>query len=172
MIENEIMESMAGIEYGFLDENGNNIINDTKKWDEEFFEFYFLQSYEELLKTKCGVCFDQVEFERYIFNKNNVEVKTYFIVTYDNDMLPSHTFLTYEKNKKYYWFEHSWGIYRGIHEYNSLQDLLKDVKEKFINFNKTSKDAETSIYEYSIPPKHLSCMEFYNHCESSKKIEV
>ena len=39
MIENEIMESMAGIEYGFLDENGNNIINDTKKWDEEFFEF-------------------------------------------------------------------------------------------------------------------------------------
>ena len=29
----------------------------------------------------------------YIFNKNNVEVKTYFIVTYDNDMLPSHTFL-------------------------------------------------------------------------------
>lgn len=123
MIEEKIMQIMDDIEYGFLDECGNNIIDyDPKKWDEEFYEFYYLLSPEELLDKKCGVCWDQVELERKIFEENHICVQTYFICTYDGDNLPSHTFLTYEKDNSFYWFEHSWGIYKGIHKYNTKKN--------------------------------------------------
>lgn len=93
MIESKIMETMNSIEYGFLDENGKNIIeNDPQKWDNEFYDFYYLLSPNELLEQKCGVCWDQVELERFLFEKENWKVKTFFICTYENDGLPSHTF--------------------------------------------------------------------------------
>ena len=41
-IEN-IMSIMDNIEYGFKDENGNNIIYDTEKWDNNFNDFYTKQ---------------------------------------------------------------------------------------------------------------------------------
>ena len=79
-IEQEIMKIMNEIEYGFLDENNQNIIDiDPQKWDEHFFDFYYLLSPEELLQKKCGVCWDQVELERVLFEKNNIPIKTYFI---------------------------------------------------------------------------------------------
>ena len=133
MIEQDLMEIMDTIEYGFLDEFGNNIVYNTKKWDDEFYDFYYLLSPDELLKKKCGVCWDQVELERKLFEEKGFKVKTYFICTYDGDNLPSHTFLTYEKDNSFYWFEHSWNIYKGIHKYASEKELLKDVKDKFIN---------------------------------------
>ena len=68
-IEN-IMSIMDNIEYGFKDENGNNIIYDTEKWDNNFNDFYYLQTSDELLKSKCGVCWDQTELERELFKDN------------------------------------------------------------------------------------------------------
>ncbi len=144
-----IMDIMDNIEYGFLDENGNNIIiNNPEKWDNEFDDFYYLLTPDELLKNKCGVCWDQVELERKLFLENNIPIKTYFICTYDGDNLPSHTFLTFKDDNKYYWFEHSWGIYKGIHEYENEKDLLKDIKQKFIENNPASQNAYTFVYEY------------------------
>lgn len=168
-----IMDIMDEIEYGFKDEFGNNIIDDSFKWDNEFNNFYYLQTPQELLKSKCGVCWDQVELERYLFSKNNIEVKTYFIYIVDNDNLPSHTFLVYGGNNKYYWFEHSWGIYKGIHEYENLQELLLDVKEKFIkSHNYVYKNSFTFIYEYEKPNNHITCDEFYKYIETQKLIKI
>ncbi len=168
----DIMNLMDTIEYGFLDEFGNNIVNNTKKWDDEFYDFYYLLSPDELLEKKCGVCWDQVELERTLFEEKNFKVKTYFICTYDGDNLPSHTFLTYEKNNSFYWFEHSWNTYKGIHQYTSEKELLKDVKNKFINSNITSKEAFTFIYEYQKPPFHISCKKYYEYCETQKLIKL
>lgn len=174
-VEEKIMSIMNDIEYGFLDENYQNIINvDSKKWDEEFYKFYYLLSPEELLNKKCGVCWDQVELERKLFNDENIDVITYFICTYDmdNNNLPSHTFLTYSNDDKYYWFEHSWGIYKGIHEYNSEKEMLFDVKEKFILNNSTINQAPTYIFEYTKPKYHITCNEFYKYCENEKKVDI
>lgn len=173
MIETKIMNVLDDIEYGFLDENGQNIIEvDTLKWDNEFFDFYYLLSPQELLDKKCGVCWDQVELERDLFTKEKISVKTYFICIYDGDNLPSHTFLTFERDNKYIWFEHSWGQYRGIHEYDSEKELLLDVKKKFINSHDVSSDAVTIVYEYEKPEYHLSCLDFYKYCESQKIINL
>lgn len=170
MVE-KILKKMEKIEYGFPDENGKNIIlEDYKKWEEDFPNFYYLQTPKELLKSKMGVCWDQVELERYYFNKENIPIRTYFIMLEEKDMLPSHTFLTYEEKNKFYWFEHAWGEYKGIHEYSTKNDLLKDVIDKFRKSHKeVTKNAQVYLYEYKNPTAHITCDEFYEFVKTSKK---
>lgn len=92
MIEEKVkkfMNVMNDIEYGFKDEKGNNIIDtNLQKWENKFDYFYYLQTPEELLKTKCGVCWDQVELERNLFINENISVETFFIYILDRDKLP------------------------------------------------------------------------------------
>lgn len=168
------MNVMDKIEYGFKDEFDQNIINvDPKKWEMEFCNFYYLLTPDELLETKCGVCFDQVELERKLFKEIGVKFKTYFIYIYDIDYFPSHTFLVYEDDNRYYWFEHSWGAYKGIHEYNSELDLLLDVKRLFtMDHNYVSSNAYVFLYEYNKPKAHISCDEFYKYMETQKLIKL
>lgn len=165
--EFEIMDLMQNIEYGYVDKN--NIKH--KTIDENFPNNYILQTPNELIKNKVGICWDQVELERFYFKTNPYNIQTYFIVYYDNNKCPTHTFLTFEKENKFYWFEHSWEKYRGIHEYKTINDLLNDVKNKFIkdelhnNYHKEN----LLIYNSSKPKYHITIKEFYKHCESGKK---
>lgn len=164
---NEIMDILNTIDYGFKDEKGFNLIEDDNKWN-EFEEFYYLQTPEELLNTKCGVCWDQVELERKLFLENGEKIKTYFIYIQDQDMLPSHTFLVINNN---IWFEHSWYNHRGIHTYKNLQELLDDVTNKFIAEKENlSKDAKIYLFEYNTPPTHIKCMPFYDYIHTQKLI--
>lgn len=171
---NKIMCIMDTIEYGFKDEFGKNIINsDPKKWNEEFASFYFLQTKEELLQSKCGICWDQVELERNLFKERKIKFNTYFIYIKDVKLLPSHTFLTYEFDHKHYWFEHSWGLYKGIHEYDSELELLLDIKRLFLmEHNYVGKNSSIFIYEYETPKSHLTCEEFYNYIETQKIVKI
>lgn len=166
----EIMDLMENIKYGWIDKNNNkhNIV------DSSYSDNYILQSPKEIIKNRVGVCWDQVELERYYFKGNDYNIKTYFIVHYDNNRCPTHTFLTFEKNNKYYWFEHSWERFKGIHEYNSLKDLLIDVRDKFIKYelNNNYNRNNLCIYNYKKPKYHLSVLEFYKHCESGINISL
>lgn len=169
----KIFSVMNQIEYGFKDSSGQNIINDLNKWDNEFDKFYYLQTPEELLTSKCGVCWDQVELERKLFSDSNINFKTYFIYIIDNDMLPSHTFLVYNDDKKYYWFEHSWGEYKGIHKYNSIKNLFDDIIYKFKSSHKEVSDSsKVFLYEYEKPKCHITCNDFYKYIETQKLIEL
>lgn len=165
---NEIMELMNKISYGWVDKNGVKHVNDF----ETFSTDYVLQSPEEIIKSQVGVCWDQVELERYYFN--NITIKTFFIVHYDNEKCPTHTFLTFEKNNHYYWFEHSWERFKGIYKYNSLKKLLNDVKTKFIQFelNNNYKEDNLEIHEYIKPKYNISVQEFYKHCDEGKYIDL
>lgn len=168
---NEIMKTMELIEYGFKDKSGYNIINNSKKWDNEFYNFYYMLTPEELLENKCGVCWDQVELERKLLKDNNIDCESYWICYYDNKKLPSHTFITIKAKDEYYWFEHSWYDYKGIHKYNSLNELLKDVRDKFISINQATKE-KTLIRKYKKPKEHINCEEFYNYIDTQEKIEL
>jgi len=97
----------------------SNILNTTSKIKYDNFtdeEKYIVKTPVEILSKQKGVCYDIVELERKLFNDNNYKFKTYFAYSAlpinDN---PTHTFLIFEENKKYYWFESSWNRYRGIH---------------------------------------------------------
>lgn len=167
--EFEIMDLMKNIEYGWIDKNNNkhSIV------DETYSDNYILQSPNEVIKNKIGVCWDQVELERYYFKGNDWNIKTYFLVHYDGDKCPTHTFLTFEKNNKYYWFEHSWERFRGIHEYQSLKELLFDIRDKFIKYELDNDFVSENLvlHEYKKPKYHISVQEFYNHCDRGTYID-
>ena len=166
---NEIMTLMDNIEYGWLDKNNNkhNLVDNTYQ------DNYILETPQEVIQNKIGVCWDQVELERYYLKNHDLNIKTYFLVHYDKDKCPTHTFLTYEKDNKYYWLEQAWIKFKGIHEYSSKIELLTDVKNKFImNELKNHCILENLVlYEYQKPKYHISTQEFFNHCESGKQID-
>lgn len=168
-MENDIMSIMNDIKYGYLDINGNihYVI------DEDFGSLYTLQSPGETLNNKVGVCWDQVELERYLFEKENIEFRTYFIVYYSYNICPTHTFLIYNIDNNYYWFEHSWKKYRGIRKYSSENSVLNDIKEKFINdeLNNNYDDTNLFIFKYSKPRYGINLLEFYHHCENGEKVK-
>ncbi len=164
MIENKILELMNDIEYGWVDKYGNKHIDDYDTFSSE----YILETSDEVINNRIGVCWDQVEFEREQFKDYNY--KTFFIVYYDGGECPTHTFLVYEKDNKYYWFEHAWKKYKGIFEYNSLEELIINVKNKFIDDKLNNFDEENlKIYEYSKPKEHIGVDEFFKHCESGNE---
>lgn len=167
--EHEIMEKMKNIKYGWIDKKSDK----NSVTDKFFSENYRLQNPKEVIKNKIGVCWDQVELERYYF-KNWNNIKTYFICHYDNDKCPSHTFLTYEKDNKYYWFEHSWEKYRGIHKFDNEKEILKTVKNNFIESELNNKYEKSNllIREYKKATPGISVIEFYKHCEKCISIDV
>ncbi|MDD3241401.1 MAG: GNAT family N-acetyltransferase [Bacilli bacterium] len=169
---NEIMNILDTINYGFIDDNGTNIFNNDLNVEYIFNQVYHLMSPEELLKKKYGVCWDQVELERKLFSETNIPFKTYFIYTDDQNYLPSHTFLVYEENDKYYWFEHSWYDEKGIHEYNSLNELLNEIVDKHekAHGDEIKDNYGTTIYEYNKPNYNINCDEFYEFIYKQKRV--
>ena len=107
-----------------------------------------------------------------LFQRKWLECKNLLYSTWWWWYIPTHTFLTYEKNNEYYWFKHSWERFRGIREYNSLKDLLKDIKDKFIKYELCDNYVleNLMLYEYKKPKYHISTQEFYVHCNNSINI--
>jgi len=168
----QVMDKMNEIDYGFVLNDKNIYPENDSEWSNEISKKYFLQSPEQLVISKFGVCWDQVELERYYFEQENIKCESYFIVEYDGIEYPTHTFIIIELNNKYYWFEHSWEPYRGIRKYDSIDSALYDVKEKFMKMliNRNLSTEEIVIYKYSKPQYGINSNEFFKHCESGKKI--
>ena len=162
---NDVYNILENIQYGYIYE-GKDISDDQY----QFGTYYRLQSPDKLLDSKYGVCWDQVELERYLFNQAKIPCDSYFIYLNDHDGLPSHTFMVITDNNKYYWFEHSWYDYKGIQEYNSINDLFNDVIDKFIDSHKDIKYDELLLYKYNKPDYNISCDEFYNYIDKQKLI--
>jgi hypothetical protein len=131
----ELLVYMENIKYGYVGKNNHKIYDyDDKDFDMDFEKEYYLQTPEQLLKSKHGVCWDQVELERDWFLKHHYDFKVFYLAFLKEaaNNLPTHTFLTYKKNDKRYWFEHSFGDCKGIHEYENLKELMDDVKKKHL----------------------------------------
>ena len=160
----ELLEFMSNIKYDNFDRE--NLISN-----------YHLKSIDELLDTMSGNCFDQVELERDWFNKHNYKFKTYFQIIeldYDNSY-PMHSFLVYEEDNKYYWFENAWEEEKGIHKYDDLKSLLKDVYNKslllFKSFNISDEELNNySLYEYSKPNSNINIFEYIEFVSKGNKI--
>jgi len=116
-----------------------------------FYKEYFLQSPEQLFKSKLGVCWDQVEFERTFFKRFKYKIHT---VYYYNPNDNSHTFLAFEKPDGLYWFENSFFKKRGVH------GPFKTLKEIVNECSSPKKIAYWS--EYKQPKYGISCDEFMN----------
>lgn len=166
----EVMELMDSIAYGWCDSEGkfyNNLSSDN------CVEYKLLKP-RDIIKRGFGVCWDQVELERYYLRSNKLNIKTCFLYYEDGINDESHTFLTYQKGNKYYWFEHAWNEFKGIHEYETMDELIQDVKDKFVlKVVKNELDMEKlHCYVYDKPKVELSVDEFYEHCKSGEEIKL
>lgn len=128
------------IKYGFYSTYDNDThrrvdMNDDRLYELLLFHSYYLQSPKELLISKHGICFDQVEFERNWFIKNGYVVYTYFTPHHN------HCFLVFKDQNGYNWFERTVKNFNGIHTKESLEELLNYYKNLQNNIN-------LKLYEY------------------------
>ncbi len=154
------------LRYGYVGRFSNKIYNSTDgEYKKKFADEYFLQSPTELLNNIYGLCIDKVELERYWFIKNNYQLKT-FLLWFDkgslwfeedaNHNLTPHTFLAYKENNKWYWFEHSRPIFRGIHEFSTLKELIEKAKETTLQY---------AIKERGATEEDYSCLKYKEYTE-------
>ena len=172
----ELLEFMHKyIKNGFISKN-NEIYNEQNYeiWPKNWQEQYILQDYIEVLNYGSATCWDQVELERQWFENHHYKYQTYFMWFDLLKELPTHAFLIYEKENKYYWFENSFTPYKGIYEANTLEDMLKYVIKIFIKYtqkeyNITSKDYKyLEIFKYYKPKSHISAKDFIKNATKNK----
>lgn len=174
----ELLKYMSeNINYGYLGKDGRVYHYDDENFNEKWHSEYVLQNKDSILKTRYGTCWDQVEFERYWFNKNNYEIKTIYEmvnVDYKNDY-PTHSFLIYKENDTWNWFENSDFNNRGIHTFNSYKELIKYQYNRYLDFLKEFNIKKEEIdkiimTEFTEPNDNINADEYINHVLSSKII--
>lgn len=166
----DILPLMENIEYGWVNLSHEKMYH----LDDTFSLEYRLLSPKEVLSYRIGVCWDQVELERYYLRGNCLPIQTYFLVYYDESQCPTHTFLTFQKEGKYYWMEHAWEKFRGLRSYDTLKDLLTDVRNCFIDvqLHQVFEPQNLCLFAYKKPSYGITVLEFYHHCEKGEKIDL
>ena len=178
----ELLEYMKkNIHYGFVGYNGKKYYDMfSEEWNDWYTECY-VQNGEEVIDSKIGTCWDQVELERVWFEKNHYHYHTFFIqfeVNKENNY-PTHTFLIYEDGNFFYWFEHAFEAERGIHKFHSLDEAIEYVKAKQIEYTKLN-NIEASdedmdclvVYEYTKPKDHLGVDDYLDFVTTHKYQEL
>ena len=164
----ELLDFMSiNIKYGYLGKSGKVYYYEDKDFYNKWYSEYVLESKDDILKNLVGTCFDQVELERFWFERNNYEVKTFFEMVklnYENNY-PMHTFLAFKDGDKWYYFENADNKNRGIHAFSSLDELLKYQYNKYIEylreFDILDKEIKNIIIkEYFKPKERIGIEEF------------
>ena len=160
------------IKYGFIGKNGKHYTDTTlEEWNDWYLQC-IVQTGKEVLKSNIGTCWDQVELERLWFEKHNYCLHTFFMwfEVGRASNLPTHTFLIFENNDKYYWFEHAFEPYKGIHVFNSLYEAVEAARSKQIEYTKmnyndvSDKDMQfLTVYNYSKPKEQLNVDAYLKH---------
>lgn len=149
------------IEYGFVTQSNKRVIKKESYpfyYTEQLLRNYKLQSPEEVLESKCGICYDQNELAKYWLKKQNYNVNTYYSI------IRNHSLLVYVDNNGYNWFELTLPVGKGIHSFNSLDELFE-----FYLFTEDI-DKKSDIYEYEITKYGLDYYNLINEVKNSKLV--
>lgn len=174
----ELLKFMSErIEYGYLGKNGRIYHYDDSDFNSDWFKQYLLENKNDILKNLCGNCWDQVEFERDWFLEHGYEIKTIYEMVkldYDNEY-PTHSFLVYKDNDYWCWFENADFNNRGIHKFNSFDELLNYQYRLYVKFLKTFNISNEEIQniivtDFDKPKDHASAEEYLDHVIDSKLI--
>ncbi len=138
------------IKYGFISSYDMLVysrkeIRNSELYEQLLFNSYFLQSPDSVLKSKYGLCYDQVEFARSWFSYNNYLVKTYF-TKYHN-----HSFLVYYDNNSYNLFETTFKGSNGIYPFDNMEEVFDKYIEMQLSCAKSDINDDINIIEYSKP---------------------
>lgn len=163
-----IKDKLSDIKIGYRDKDGNKYAG--FKWN--FKDIFYLQNPKQLMESKVGTSFEQVELERELITKLGIDLRTYFIHYPDDKMDISHSFLIYKDTKKYYWVENAWLKYRGLHIYDTKEELFDDVLHKFVNTIPNGDFKKVKMYLYDKPRFGINYSKYLSHCISGRSIKV
>ena len=169
---NELMDFLnKNIKYGFTYEN--KVFLEGEDFGKQMDELYRLRTGEDLIKSGYGVCWDFCEFEREFFEEMKIPHETYFFLSFlsRSEGGPTHTFLLYSQDEKWFWFEYSWQAFRGIWKYDSKEDALADIMNKFCKYNNRPYH-HVEVYKTDKAKAGLNTFEFVDHCMSGEKILI
>jgi|GEM_PF-922957 len=167
----DLLAFMDGIEYGFVGNDGEKYSEQDERFRDSWYPKCIVQSGDELLESRCGTCWDQVELERKWFKEHAyqfVTIFSWFEVKKPNNY-PNHTFLAFNDNEKWYWFEHAYSGNRGIHEFAALDDLVNEVKTRLLEdaidsgVANPEDDSSINTCPYDEPPRNLDVDGYIRH---------
>lgn len=166
----KMSREMANIKLGYIDRQGNRYV----KPQGDFKDNYYLQTPNSVLETGIGLCFDQVELERSFITKLKLDFRTYFMFYQDSnkELGPSHAFLIFKDNNKYYWFENAWYKYKGIHEYETLDDALNDIKYKFVATLDSFSENKFRLYSFDKPRAGINYTKYIGNAINGRIIKI
>lgn len=139
----DLKEFYKHCSYGLIDFKANKPWKETHKNTtfEDWEKHWRLLSVEQLLKYKCGVCYDTAKANDYFLTKLKVEHVNLFAMTkrdvesadYNDD--PTHTFTVYkDSDNKWKWLEGSWGQHKNnTLSASSSDDIIKQVAQILAN---------------------------------------
>ena len=116
--------------YEYMVPNNGNPITHIK--NDDFVKYYILLSPNEFEKYKGGVCWDYVEYEAMYFRAKypNIKFETYYQVIDNRNDNPTHTFLIFEFDNKWYWFESSWKTNCGVYGFDNKNACIEYIMQK------------------------------------------
>lgn len=162
---------IKNIQYGYMDKKTKKGIVEYE--DNDFVNKYFIETPEQLLESGAGTCFDQTEFERRWFQLKEINHRVFYMEDKmtSNDQ-PCHSTLLYEMDGEIFWFEHSWSNQKGIKEFASWEEAIKDITNTFTNQNnQDDKVGETIITELeTLPPFSCNCFQYMEWASNQKKV--
>ena len=119
------------IKYGWYGIDCKVRINSLK----EFKEYYRTMKVEDIIKYGVGTCPDYVNLVKFFLDKNNIINKIFAIVGYEKvdviDKERVNFMIFYNVGDKWYQFEQASRFFRGVFEYNNLEDLKEKILEKY-----------------------------------------
>lgn len=162
----DFYNDIKNINYGWHDKDGT--VHESLKG---YAEGFVLQDIDTIIDSNYAVCWEMCELQRKFFNKNKIENKTIFAYLKNSRNNACHTFSVIYLNGKCYWFEASWQDRKGIHEFNSLEEILDYYRNNFEDFARCEYNPDDlEFYEYDDIKVGMNAQEYYMHCLSSKKI--
>lgn len=91
-----------------------------------------LKSANQVIKDKSGNCHDQVMLELKELKSAGLKPKAAFVMEYNPKTFQggtTHSFVYYKDGGKVKWFENAWGDKKGIHEFNSFDEIKKEIEK-------------------------------------------
>lgn len=166
---------IENISTGYVGKNGKVYYPSNQDYDSDLKAQYLVQDAKNVLKSGLGTCFEYARVASECFRNTDYNFQTFFLYydtsydTYGNNNKPTHAFLVFKREEKWYWFEASFIRHAGIHEYKTLESLLKDVKHKVAQYdiktNHATKEETRSIkfIQYECIPGIVSIIEFLDN---------
>lgn len=163
----DFFNEIKNIGYGWHDKDGN--IHESLKGSKEGI---ILQDTDKIIEDNHAVCWEMCELQREFFQREKINFKNIFVYLNNPNRYACHTFTIFEHQNKWFWFEASWMNRKGIHEFNSISEILDYFRDHFEDFARGEyKREEVEFLEYDNVTPGMNTEEFVSQCLKGKKVK-